>query len=141
MFKNRLLIIVSITCLVLGTVPLAICAPSSPVSISTLYVGTPGQKQNQEYVQIKNAGTTAVNLKGWKIKDQGNIHTYTFPSYSLKAKSTVTLRSGKGTNSASTLYWQKDIFIWNNHDPARHENGDTAYLYNAQGQLISTKKG
>jgi hypothetical protein len=134
MSKNRLLIIVLITCLVLGTIPFAMGAPASPVSISKLYVGAAHQIPNQEYVQITNAGTTAVNLKGWKIIDKDRLHTYTFPSYSLKAKSTVTLKSGSGSNTATTLYWNKYSFIWNN-------TGDTANLYNAQGQLISTKKG
>ena len=143
MFKNRMLITFLVFCLVIGTVPFALgaTAPATKVSISTLYVGASGEMPNQEYVKITNSGTTAVNLKDWKIKDKGYIHTYTFPSYNLKVKSTVTLRSGKGTNSASTLYWQKNIFIWDNHDLKRHENGDTAYLYNPQGQLVSSKSG
>jgi hypothetical protein len=73
-------------------------------------------------------------MKGWKIRDSHNYHTYYFPSYTLKPKYTVTLRSGKGTNTASTLYWNKYSFIWNN-------KGDTAYLYNAQGKLVSSRKG
>lgn len=143
MLKNRVLVIFFAMCLVLGTVPFALGAttPTTKVSISALYVGAPGQKPNQEYVKITNSGTTAVNLKSWKIKDQGNIHTYVFPSYTLKVKSTVTLKSGLGTNTASTLFWKKNIFIWNNHDPKHNENGDTAYLYNAQGKLVSSKKG
>jgi hypothetical protein len=145
MSKNRILIIFLAICLVLGTIPFALGATApttNKVSISALYVGAPGQKPNQEFVKITNSGTTAVSMKGWKITDQGKIHTYYFPSsYNLKAKSTVTLKSGKGTNTASTLYWQKNIFIWNNHDPKHNENGDTAYLYNAQGKLVSSRKG
>lgn len=131
-------------CLVLGTVPFALGtakAATSNAYISALDVGAPGEKPYQEYVKISNKGTTSVNLKGWKIKDLGAKHTYTFSSYTLKSKASVILRSGKGTNSGSTLYWNKYSFIWNNHDTRYKEYGDTAYLYNAQGKLVSSRKG
>ncbi len=134
MLKNKLAIAIVAMCLVLGAAPFALGASSSPVYISSLYVGAAHQTPNQEYVKISNSGTTAVNLKGWKIKDRGAKHTYIFPSYTLKSKSTVTLRSGLGKNTTSTLYWGKNIFIWNN-------TGDTAYLYNTQGKLVSSKSG
>ena len=135
--KNRLVIVILAICLVLGTVPFALGATTTAtnnVYISALYVGAPHQTPNQEYVQITNSGKNAVNLNGWKITDKGVKHAYIFSSYTLKAKSTVTLRSGLGKNTANTLYWNKNIFIWNNE-------GDTAYLYNAQGKLVSWKNG
>lgn len=136
MIKNRLIIISIMLCVVLGTIPFALGAPAPKisVSISGLYVGAPKQTANQEYVKITNSGTTAVNLKGWKIVDKKKLHTYIFPSFVLKNKSTVTLKSRTGKNSASTLFWNKGSFVWNNE-------GDTAYLYNAQGTLVSTKVG
>jgi Intermediate filament tail domain. len=146
MLKNRIVVIFLVMCLILSTLPSVLGATaksssSSSVYISALDVGAPGEKPNQEYVQITNKGTKSVNLKSWKIKDQGAKHTYTFSSYTLKAKFTVTLRSGSGKNTASTLYWNKYSFIWNNHDSAHNEYGDTAYLYNAQGKLASSKNG
>ena len=126
-------------CLILAMIPTALGATtqatSSSVYISALYVGVPHQTTNQEYVKITNKGTTAISLKGWKINDKGAIHTYRFPSsYTLKAKTTVTLYTGKGTNTATKLYWGRSAYVWNNE-------GDTAYLYNAQGKLVSTRKG
>ncbi len=112
-------------------------AGSTPtnVIISGLRVGAPKETPNQEYVQITNKGTTAVSMKGWKITDKGAIHTYPFlSSYTLKAKTTVTLYSGKGTNSATKLFWGRSSHVWNNE-------GDTAYLYDAQGKLVSTRNG
>jgi len=147
MLKNRIVVLFLAMCLVLGTVPFALGATASTASstntvyISALYVGASGEKPYQEYVKITNKGTAPINIKGWKIKDLGSIHTYTFSSYTLKSKASVTLRSGSGKNSGSTLYWNKYSFIWNNHDPAHKEYGDTAYLYNAQGKLVSSKKG
>ena len=105
----------------------------SLVNVSGLYLGVPGESPNQEWVQVTNQGTTAVNLQDWKITDEGAKHTSVFSSYTLNSTSTVTLYSGSGTNTANTLYWNKEAFIWNN------EEGDTAYLYNAQGKLVSTK--
>lgn len=138
MSKNRIVVIFLAMCLVLGTIPFALGATdktsgsTSSAYISALDVGGSGEKPYQEYVQITNGGKTSVNLKGWKIKDVGAKHTYTFSSYTLKSKSSVTLRSGTGKNSGSTLYWNKYSFIWNN-------TGDAAYLYNAQGKLVSSK--
>jgi hypothetical protein len=137
LLKNRLIVISVMMCLVLGTIPFALgaTAPKISVSISGLYVGASGQTNNQEYVQVQNTGTTAVIMKGWTIKDKTKKHTYSFPStYSLKSKATVTIYTGKGTNSATKLYWGSGAFVWNNE-------GDTAYLYNAQGTLVSTKVG
>jgi hypothetical protein len=139
MSKNRILMIVLAMCLVFGTVPFALgAAPQATdkVVISALYLGAPKEKPNQEYVKISNKGTNAVNLKGWKIKDDDAKHTYTFSSYVLKTKSTVTLKSGKGKNTATTLFWNKYSFIWNNYDPDHDEFGDTAYLYNSQNKLV-----
>ncbi|AKJ38538.1 hypothetical protein MCM1_1494 [Methanosarcina barkeri CM1] len=127
-------------CLILDTIPFALGATektsgsTSSVYISYLDVGAPKEKPYQEYVKVTNKGSKSVNLKGWKIKDKGAKHTYTFYSYTLKSKASVVLRSGKGKNSGSTLYWNKYSFIWNNE-------GDTAYLYNAHGKLVSKRNG
>jgi hypothetical protein len=110
-----------------ATIPL-----TNSINISALDVGAPGETAYQEYVEITNTGSSSINMKNWTIKDAGARHTYLFPSYVLKAKSTVTLHSGSGTNTANTLYWNKYSFIWNN-------NGDIAYLYNSQGKLVSSR--
>lgn len=140
MSKNRMLIIVLTMILVLGTVPFALggtsqTTTSSSVYISSLYVGAPHQTINQEYVKITNKGTTAVSMKGWKITDSGSKHTFYFPStYKLGAKSNVAIYTGKGTNTATKLYWGSSWYVWNN-------DGDTAYLYNSQNKLVSKKTG
>lgn len=95
---------------------------------STVYVSD--LSLQDEWVQISNTGSSPVSLNGWKIEDKGNKHTYTFQSYTLNAGTTVTVFTGKGTSSATELYWQLDDPIWNN-------NGDTASLYDDSGELIS----
>ncbi|WP_292388043.1 MBL fold metallo-hydrolase [Methanosarcina sp. UBA5] len=95
---------------------------------STVYVSD--LNLQDEWVQISNTGSSPVSLNGWKIEDEGNKHAYTFQSYTLNAGTTVTVFIGKGTNSATELYWQLDDPIWNN-------DGDTACLYDDSGKLIS----
>ena len=107
---------------------------SSSVYISDLRPGVLGEFLNQEYINITNLGTTAVDLQNWTITDENANHTYIFPYYTLNSNSTVTIHTGNGTDNATTLYWNWTVlsFIWNS-------NGDTAYLYDSQGKLISTK--
>jgi beta-lactamase superfamily II metal-dependent hydrolase len=100
-------------------------APSS--TESTVYVSD--LSLQDEWIQISNTGSS-VSLDGWEIKDEGSKHTYTFPSYTLNAGSTVTVFTGKGADSAAELYWQLD-------DPILNNDRDTAYLYDDSGNLIS----
>lgn len=143
MHKNRIMGIILAICLVLGTIPITLgAAPTNKVYISALYVGALGETPSQEYVKITNSGKSAVSMKGWKITDEGNKHKYFFPSsYVLKSKSTVTVYTGKGKNTSTKLYWGMGWYVWNNHDPEHDNYGDTAYLYNAQKKLVSSKKG
>jgi hypothetical protein len=138
MLKNRIIVIFLAMCLILGTLPSAlgtVAKSTNSVYISALDVGAPHETANQEYVKITNSGKTSVSMKGWRITDKGAKHTYKFPSsYTLKSKTTVTIYTGKGKNSATKLYWGRVAHVWNNE-------GDTAYLYNAQGKLVSSRKG
>ncbi len=99
---------------------------------STVYVSD--LNLQDEWVKVTNKGPSPVPLTGWKIEDEGSKHTYTFPSYTLDSGSTVTVYTEKGTNSATKFYWHLDDPIWNN-------DGDTAYLYDNNGKLVSTLKG
>ncbi|WP_420716430.1 lamin tail domain-containing protein [Streptomyces sp. H27-H1] len=62
---------------------------------------------------ITNGTTTAVNLKGWTLTDTSS-HTYTFATFTLGAGKTVTVKTGKGTNTATTLFQQRAAYVWNN---------------------------
>jgi beta-lactamase superfamily II metal-dependent hydrolase len=94
---------------------------------STLYVSN--LDLQDEWVQISNAGPSPVSLTAWKIEDDSK-HSYTFPSYTLDSQSTVTVYTGEGMNTVTELYWGSDGTIWNN-------DGDTAYLYDNSGKLVS----
>jgi len=83
---------------------------------------------NSEYVIIENRGCEAVNLEGWRLMDEAH-HVYVFPSLILEPGASVKVHTGTGTDTDSDLYWGRGQAVWNN-------NGDTAYLYDAEGNLV-----
>ncbi len=86
---------------------------------------------NGEWVEIANEGSEDVNLQGFTLKDEAN-HIYTFPAVTLRAGATLQLHSGRGTDSKEHLYWGLvGDSVWNN-------DGDTAYLRDAQGRLVDS---
>jgi hypothetical protein len=122
----------------LGVAPQAAQAASC-VRISTGHFDSPGNDNympqlNGEYIKIRNYCTTAKYLTGWHVNDYGTKHRYAFPSgFKLNAGVTVTLHSGRGTRSATHLYWNRSYgAVWNNTPPER------AYLRNAAGTLVSS---
>ncbi|MFB8362459.1 lamin tail domain-containing protein [Streptomyces sp. NPDC055929] len=85
---------------------------------------------NGEYVQIRNTTGAAVNLRGWTLTDAAN-HRYTFGSFTLDKGRTVTVRTGKGRNTSTTLYQGRAWYVWNN-------DKDTATLKRANGSRANT---
>jgi hypothetical protein len=86
---------------------------------------------NQEYFRITNKSTRDINLKDWTVKDRSG-NTYRFTSFTLYAKKSVYVRTGKGTNGSPSgyRYWGRSSYVWNN-------SGDGAYLQ-AGTTLIDT---
>jgi lamin tail-like protein len=104
------------------------------IVISKIYYDSPGSdggsntSLNGEYITLKNLGKTNRVITGWTVRDPTG-HVYKFPTTTIKAGSTVTVRSGHGTNGVTTRYWQQSWYVWNN-------TGDTAYLRSPSGSLI-----
>jgi Lamin Tail Domain len=113
---------------IMGSAP---AEAASPVQFGKIQYDSPGSDTganahvNAEYVIVRNAGTRAATLTGWTVRDKQN-HVYTFGTFSLGAGKTVVLRTGKGTNTATTRFWGSSYYIWNN-------TGDSAYLRNSAG--------
>jgi hypothetical protein len=85
-----------------------------------------------EYVVFRNAGDAPLDLTGYTVTDSDG-HTYQFTSgFTLAADATVTLRSGRGINTGSTLYWGSGP-IWNNH-------GDTVRVLDETGETVASKR-
>ena len=103
------------------------------IKIDYIHFNAPGNDRynlNGEYVVIKNYEDEAVNLKGWKLRDEYG-HTYVFPSVTIPSGGTIKIYTGSGTDTETELYWGSDYPIWNN-------DGDTAYLYDSHGRLVDT---
>jgi murein DD-endopeptidase MepM/ murein hydrolase activator NlpD len=95
---------------------------------------------NNEYVDVTanpNVGPTA-DLSGITLNNV-NGDTFTFPDgIVLSAGSSIRVFSGSGTNSASTLYWNRTKPAWNNiADCAELYTRGGTYLFNAF--WVSTK--
>ncbi|MGW0116904.1 lamin tail domain-containing protein [Streptomyces sp. NPDC003327] len=106
------------------------------VHLYKIYYDSPGSDTgaqsslNAEWVQIRNTTGAAVNLRGWTLRDAAN-HTYTFGSYTLGAGKIVTIRTGRGTNTAANLYQNRGWYVWNN-------DRDTATLRRATGAWVDS---
>lgn len=119
--------------------PLALPAPAQAagsVHVSKIFYDSPGSDTrlntslNGEWVQIQNSTSAAVSLKGWTLTDASN-HKYTFGTYTLAKGKTVTIRTGKGTNTTANRYQGRAAYVWNN-------DKDTATLRKATGAKVSS---
>ena len=91
--------------------------------------GNDNENLDDEYVVLRNTGTEPLNVSGWAIADDGG-HTYTFPDGAVVDPDTeVTLRTGSGTDTATTYYWGESGAVWNN-------GGDVVTVRNATGSTV-----
>ena len=84
----------------------------------------------REYITVKNTTGAAISLRSWTIRDKAN-HVYTFGTFSLGAGASVTLHTGKGTNTATHRYWGLGWYVWNN-------TGDAAYVRDSAGKAVDS---
>jgi len=90
-------------------------------------IKAPGSLTNEQVILTNLSGQ--VNMAGWAMTD-GEGNQFTFPSLSLLSKGEVTVHTGKGTNSATDLYWGQTEPRW--------ASGKVAYLRDPAGKLIAT---
>jgi hypothetical protein len=107
---------------------------SAAVKVTKIHGDSPGsdggsnKSLNAERVVIRNTGSSAVQLKGWTLRDPAS-HVYRFGSFSLGAGKTVSIHTGDGGNSKLHRYWGQEWYVWNN-------DGDTAILRRPNGALV-----
>jgi beta-lactamase superfamily II metal-dependent hydrolase len=105
--------------------------PSAPVAApGSSSVAITAVDLKGETVTITNGGTSTAGLSGWKLTDQGAKHTYSFTGTSLPPGGSVVVASGPASGDVK---WTT-ANVWNN-------DGDTAYLYDSSGALVSQKRG
>lgn len=98
--------------------------------------GDDNENLNDEWVRITNDGESTVDLTGWVLKDTSATHRYPFPrGFVLEAGASVTVRTGCGTDTATDLHWcVGGSAVWNN-------SGDTAFLLDPAGNIVSSRDG
>jgi hypothetical protein len=107
--------------------------PEREISITNASFVAPSPERenlNMEWVEISNQGASDENMAGWKLEDRQN-HTYTFQDFILKAGSSAKIHTGTGSDTSDDLYWNRNTPIWNN-------DGDTATLTDAAGNIVSS---
>ena len=89
---------------------------------------------NAESVKVRNTCSKAQVLTGWRLHDYKAKHTFRFPSgFKIGPGATVTVYSGRGTRTATKLYFGRTYgAVWNDTAPEK------AYLKNAAGTTVST---
>lgn len=84
---------------------------------------------NDEYIVLKNTGDLALDLSGWRVKDDDG-HVYEFrDGFTLDIGATVTLHSGSGTQTEDHRFWWADEPVWDN-------GGDTISIYDDGGRKV-----
>lgn len=136
-FLVALLTMLLVATSLLAAPPAAEAAVKKPLDIVKIHYDPAGRDHSKnsgytkEYIQVKNTGKKTLNLTGYVLRDNGP-QRFTFPKgTTLKPGKTLTIRSGKGSNTSTTLYWGKSSYIWNN-------TGDTARLHSSKGTLLES---
>ena len=122
-----------------GALTLGLIVPTSaqaavpPIRITQIQYDSPGSDPgsntslNAEWVKITNTTAQNRSLTGWTLKDKQGF-TYKFPTFTLKAKASVVVYTGKGAASSTRRYYNRTWYVWNN-------TGDSAYLRDSKGVL------
>lgn len=112
---------------------------AATIRITKIHYGQIGTNLNTEYIVFKNVSTTTRSMTGWTITSSPatDNQSYRFGTLRLAPGASVTLYTGRGTNTATKRYWG-DVStaahggaIWNN-------DGDYAVLQNSVGTIITT---
>ena len=108
--------------------------PSNPTTDSTssqlvitAVIGA-GDLENERVV-IEHVGSEDVSLTGWRMRDESSTD-YRFPALVLHPGAEVSVFSREGDDSASSLYWDRQVSMW--------RSGEQASLIDPSGQVQAT---
>lgn len=103
----------------------------TPIPSSTLVINAvigAGDLEN-EHVIIEHVGNGDISLSGWRLRDESGAE-YRFPALVLHPGAQVSIYSRKGDDSASSLYWDREIAVWN--------SGEKVSLMDPSGRVQAT---
>jgi hypothetical protein len=109
--------------------PLPTPTKISPTGVRVVTVSERGERLNDEYIVIKNTGTSLLDLSGWSVKDgDGHVHTFQ-DGVTLEVGKTLTLYSGQGSQQPTKRYWWADEMIWD-------DDGEEITIFDDTGQQV-----
>lgn len=91
---------------------------ATSVAVSATQIDAPGSEFDNldaETVTLLNTGNEPLSLAGWTVRDT-TMHVFTFGDRDLAPGETVTIVTGEGEATRSTVYWGRDAPVWNNND-------------------------
>ena len=104
----------------------------SPLEVAAIDDDAPGndnENLDEESVTFRNAGADPLDVSGWTVADAAG-HEYTFPEGTVvDPGGEVELRTGMGTDTATTYHWGRSGAVWNN-------DGDVVVVRNASGSTV-----
>lgn len=116
-------------------VPTAAVTPGETPTLTALIVAVTydadatSNDPNDEMIVILNGAQKPLDLTGWTVSDTRG-RRYTFAALTLPVEGTVTLLSGKGTDTAERRYWGQPSGILDNSGP------EIIALRDARGTLV-----
>ena len=116
----------------------AVQASAAAVEFTKVQYDSPGddtgsnRSLNKEWIKVTNRSNEKKTLTGWTLRAPQR-HVFKFPEFKLGAGKTVTIHTGKGTDSKNDFYWRQDGYVWNNE-------GDKTILKNASKKQVDVCK-
>ena len=92
------------------------------------YDGQEPTSEGDEYAVIKNTGSSAVNMQGYRLNAGDPGQNFTFPSFTLNAGAEVRVYTNRDIPGSFSFHYGRAI--WNN-------KGDFGHLYDPQGTEVS----
>lgn len=93
-----------------------------------IYIQPDASVEEGEYIRLRNTGSEKLELDGWRIEDEAS-NSYIFDSASLEPGESLKLYSDY---SDAEFNWDSG-YVWN-------MNGDTAYVYDEENNLVAKKE-
>ena len=91
-----------------------------------LYVQPDTSVENGEYLRIRNTGDENISLNDWRVEDEAGTG-YTFEDGRIDAGESIRLYTDYGD---AEFNWDRGLAVWS-------MNGDTAYIYDEDGELVA----
>ncbi len=100
-------------------------------NVQIIYIYYDGEAPNEadEYVEIKNVGSTSVQIQNWTLSDKA-FHIFTFPQFVMVPNQICRIYTNETHSEYCGFNYHSGSAIWNN-------SGDCGYLRNSSDVLKS----